>query len=487
MTKKNSSFFLLILLSGIVLRFWSAINKVFWFDEALAWQLSIQNLSSVLSVSAADNNPPFYYLLLHFWQIWGSSELFLRLPSFIFGLFSIFIGYKVACEFFSKKVALLYTILLSLSPLWIYYSMETRAYSLWIMLIILSFYFFIKILKTSYFKDYLLFTLCCLFSLYTHYYTLFFLLSLNLFLILKRQKYSKLLVPFFITQAISFLAFLPWLIIFLTNSHPLPWSSSLILGIPATFFGVALGGLGMVTLKTFFATTTPFLFKFLFAGLSFFLGYLFLMGLLQKDKQEVKLLLLLIIFFPILLAVLTSLITPVYSPRAFIAFSFAFYLLAVRGLEKLSGNIKSALFLLITLLVTVILIQNLYPPFKPQTIRMAAQFIRENSNGKPLIIHTDLLTFYPFLYYFKDNRAYQSLVYDSGLPKKTTEILGGSSTDFSETIKPVNSFWSVTFSWDEKTTKFKEEQTKLNKKFNYRLVKQFNDLEIFYYQPALIP
>lgn len=482
-SNKSNLFFLLILLGACILRLLSAWEKTFWLDEAWSWSLAKQDIRQMLIATAGDNQPPLYYVLLHFWLKASSSEFFLRLPSLFFGLAAILIFYKIARELLTKNAALTATTIFALSPLQIYFSGETRMYSLWALFSLLSFYSFLKICQKPQLVYYLLFTFSSLLSLYTHYFSLFFLLALNCFLVLKRKKYPKQLIALAITQAGIFLLFTPWLIIFFRNAHPQPWGPPLIFSVPATFLSFALGGVGAVTLKTFFSPSTSLIIKIIFLALSVLLALSFLVGLFSQEKKSKKLLLLLIIFLPVLLVGTISLVKPIYSPRAFVAFSFAFYLLAAQGLEKLSKQFNFwPKILVLGLLVLTVLIQNFYPPFKPQTLKQAVQFIKENFPTHMLIIHTDILTFYPFDFYF-GNQAKQYLIYPSTLTKKTTDIVGGTPVLLSEVTQKDKPFLSVTFAWDEKTWRFKEKQSQLKKDFNYRLLNTINDLEIFYYEP----
>lgn len=469
-----------LLVAGFCFRLLAAWGKVFWFDEAISLAFAKQDLSNILTATLADNHPPFYYLFLHFWMKFSQSEFFLRLPSIIFGLISIFLIYLVTEKLFDKKVASVSSLILALSPLHVYFSAETRMYSLWTMLTLAGFYFFLKILSRPKKIYYLIFNILFLISLYTHYFTIFFLLSLDLFLILKRKKYQRIVFGLFFCQVAIGLLFLPWVFYFLSNTHPKPWQITPVLGIPATFLSFILGGVGAVTLKTFFALTTPFLIKTIFSIASIFFILLFFLGMGNKERAEENLLLILLVFFPILATVLISISHPIYSPRPFLAFAPYFYILAARGLESLGK--KWPKLIAIVLLSFILFIQNFYPPFKPQTLKEAVKFIKENSPAPPLVVHTDILTFYPFSYYLKE-KASQFLVFPSELTRKTTDIIGGSPVSLSEVTEKNRPFWSVHFTWDEKTWKFKKEQPRLEKNHKYDLLKTINDLEIFYYQP----
>ncbi len=480
--KSNNHLLFLILSLGVLFRIVLAINKVFWLDEAFSWSLSRQTIPNLLLASAADNNPPLYYLLLHFWLIPNQSEFFLRLPSVFFGIISIFLIYAITKRLFNQKIAFTSTMVFTLSPLLIYFSAETRMYSLWLMLTLFAFYFFIKILKKATYKDYLLLGFFGLLSLFTQYFSCFFLLTLFVFLFINRRKYPRQFTAFLIIQSISAIFFLPWFLFFLSVPHPPPWHISPVIGIPATFFSFVLGGVGQVTIKTFFSSTTP-----LFIRLFFFIGalfplILFLKGLCRKRQPETSLLVYLIIL-PMLIVSFISFFYPIFSPRSFLFAAPYFYILCAVAIENLSGQTRRlAKSIVFSLLGFIFLVQFFYPPFNPQTIKESAEYIKKASLTNPTVVHTDLLTFFPYLYYFRDQST-QHLIRQSGLAKETTDIIGGTPVTLESITRKNEPFWSVTLTWDGKTSEFKQKKSALSSSFDFRLVKTINDLEIFYYQP----
>lgn len=489
-TEKFSLF--LILLAGLLLRLLAAQGRVFWFDEAITWSIAKQNLLQMtVAIVGGDNHPPLYYLLLHFWLKLNDSEIFLRFPSIIFGLISIYLTYLIGKKIINERVGIFSAAITSFSPLHIYFSGETRMYSLWTMLIMFGFYQFLKLLQKPKTIHYILFTLWSLLALYTHYFTIFFLLALNLFLILNRKKNQKILKNLIVLEIVIIFLFSPWLIFFSRHHHPSFWTFSPWTGIPITIFSYIVGGLGQVTQRVYlFSPQIPLIIKLFLIFATIFLGLIFLKGLSVGLKSENKMILLFPLFIPIVLVSLLHLFffyflsLPLYAPRAFIAFSFPFYILLSLGLESIKK--KRAIFNLkistLAIFLLIFLLQNLYSPFKPQAIREAAEFIKNSSTDSPMIVHTDILTFYPFQYYFRNEKTNQFLIFPSGLTRQTTEIIGGSPITFSEVINQGKPFFSLHFVWDEKTWKLKEEQQEKLNDFKYDLVKKIDDLEIFYYR-----
>jgi mannosyltransferase len=141
----------LIILSGAILRIYHLGTESLWHDKLGSIEGSLQNLASVIESSGRfHNQPPLYFVLLHFWMIFfGTSEIAVRSLSAIFGTLAIFVIYKVGVELFDRGVALLSGFLSAVSWFYIYYSQEARAYTLILVLTSLSFLSFIKMASNS--------------------------------------------------------------------------------------------------------------------------------------------------------------------------------------------------------------------------------------------------------------------------------------------------------------------------------------------------
>lgn len=152
----NKKIFLVIIIA-LVLRLIS-LNQSLWLDEAISANV-VKNYSytDILGkFSPSDFHPPLYYFTLKAWtSVFGFSEISLRFPSIIFSLITIYLVFR----FFGFYPSLL----LSLNPLYLYYSQEARMYSLVTLLVFCAYLAFKKINYLS--TIYLSFSLCLLFML----------------------------------------------------------------------------------------------------------------------------------------------------------------------------------------------------------------------------------------------------------------------------------------------------------------------------------
>jgi len=137
---------------AVLLRFFALGKDSLWFDEVLSANISHGGLAAVFQASTTldgmNFHPPLYHLILHFWMlVFGQSDPALRSLSAIFGTLSVLLVYKVGTELFDRKTGLVAALLLAVSPFAIYYSQEVRPYSLFMLLTLTSFLFFIRMLR----------------------------------------------------------------------------------------------------------------------------------------------------------------------------------------------------------------------------------------------------------------------------------------------------------------------------------------------------
>ena len=109
---------LTIFLIAFALRVFRLEYQSLWYDEAFSVYLAHFDLAQITARTAADIQPPLYYFLLHFWiALAGDSEFALRFLSLIFGALTIPLMFVIARRLFPPSVALIASILATLSPL----------------------------------------------------------------------------------------------------------------------------------------------------------------------------------------------------------------------------------------------------------------------------------------------------------------------------------------------------------------------------------
>ncbi len=306
----------LVLVVGLILRLIS-LNQSLWLDEATSALVAKMPVNDIFTkFLPGDFHPPLYYLVLKFWvNIFGSSEISLRIPSVLFGIGAIFALYLIGKELFNKKTAIMAALFLATSGLHVYYSQEARMYSLATLFVVLSVYLFIK-------KRWLLLSLSLLAVGMTDYVSLFILPAL---LILAYKEWKKV----FVSWIPLVIGFLIWLPIFFRQ----------------LMSGMSVEGtawwhiLGTATFKN--VSLIPV--KFIIGRISFDnkLGYLILVAILLPfvcyllvKARDVNKILWVWLVVPIVVGIFVSLKIPALSYFRFLFCLPAFYLLITCGIAK---------------------------------------------------------------------------------------------------------------------------------------------------------
>ncbi len=132
---RQTGWLLAILALALALRAWNLGRQNYWFDEAIA-VFSARDMAFAIDFERA---PPLYFLLLRGWTwCFGESETGTRLLSLVFSVGSVGVLYAMGRRLFSGAVGLWAAFLLALSPFSIYYAQETRPYSLFLFLSLVS-------------------------------------------------------------------------------------------------------------------------------------------------------------------------------------------------------------------------------------------------------------------------------------------------------------------------------------------------------------
>jgi uncharacterized membrane protein len=204
---------ILILFIALLLRFWGIGTESYWLDEAISVrQAQEKDYNTTLNMLKEDVHLPLYISLLYVWvKIFGTSELATRLLSLIFGLAGILLCYLLTKDLFNERTALIASAIFAVSPIMIYYSQESRLYSLFVFLSLLSFYFYLKWINEQSNKNLLWYILSTSLLIYTHLFFVLVLLVQNIYALYKSRSNLTYLIKWFSSQIMLFIIFLPWM------------------------------------------------------------------------------------------------------------------------------------------------------------------------------------------------------------------------------------------------------------------------------------
>ncbi len=358
----------LALVLGLVLRLIS-INQSLWLDEATTALVARMSLFDIFSkFLPGDFHPPLYYLLIKIWVFFfGSSEVSLRLPSVIFGLGTVVFVYLISDCLFGKLVANIASFLTATSGLLIYYSQETRMYSLTTFLVAALFYFWVKrrwfwfsaLVLALGLVDYLAISVILVFLVYEK----------------NRKKLVLSLIPLVASYVLWLPIFLKQLYGGLSNVGNNWWN---ILGV------LSFKNLALIPLK-FVLGRISFDNKFLYFLVGIFSVFLFFYLFVRSVKKGKSVLLW--FSFPILLGIIMSLKIPILYYFRFLFCLPAFYILVSVGLTSLKRPyfwVFLALVFLVNILSSIYYLSSY--KFHREDWRTALEVIGDD----PLIMHKNV-------------------------------------------------------------------------------------------------
>ena len=461
--KKNSLSLGLILLFACLLRVLFLNQHSIWFDEAFSYFVAKQNLGDLIKASLADNHPPFYFLLLHFWiKLLGNFEWILRSLSIIFNLLSIVVFYYLVKFLFNVKKAFLASIIFSLSPLLLYYSIEIRMYSLFTLLSLGAVFFWVKYIHKHNKKELILFIFSLTAALYTQYYSFLLFIPLLFFNKTYRNKKSLLILCFPLLLAS------PLLYYYFSISHPQIASQNPALGVLYTFSSFFTGGTGIVSLYTILKIGSPFI-KLLLLGSLVYFSALLLRGVIEAKKVKNGSFILILIIFPILVMFFLGWILAVFSARGFIFLAPFVFIVLVLGIPNLK-------LFLVSCFIFILLDLNylFFPLFKGPDIEQA--YLSYNFN-QPLL-HSSILSYYPFKYFqetIKSSKNIQNYLLSNPLNKTTADITGGNTINLPVSFDKFV-FLEIKNGADPEVIKY----FKLDLSRNYKQEKVIRDMDFTY-------
>lgn len=428
---------LLLILMAWALRLFLLGAQSLWYDEGVTWMLSQMMLPDLINWTAADIQPPFYYLLIWLTEIViDDSEWALRFPSAFFGVATVPVIYVLARRLFPaprlKVMPLIATLLFTLSPAMVYYSQEARMYTLLIFEATLAGYLLFKLLYPGQVYPLLrhpyvyLYIITTATALYTHYFAIVLLLTHMLYalFVLWRRHFPRVEVqPLLFSFGGSLLLFAPWLPILLARlgDDPSYWPGALKLdeALRKVAISFTVG-------ETVFEETAQWL----------ALGYLLILlscglwALGQWQKQPVDkqyparpasppashafFFLSLWLFLPLVLILVLSYQSPKFNPRYILLAYPAFVLLLALALSqfrpldatpfalRIAFYVLRFTFFLFLLATAALSLSNWFsdPRFAKDDFKALAQFVRERRAEDETVLLSSGHMFPVWAYYY---------------------------------------------------------------------------------------
>jgi len=182
----------LTLLAG-ALRLSTLDLQSFWYDEAFTpvHVLHPSLWATLRALVHSENTPPLWYLLA--WadsRVLGTGEVALRLPSALAGIATVPVAWAIGAEFdrpSARRAACACAALVAVNPLFVWYSQEARAYALFVLMGALAMLCFLRALSQPTPRRIAAFALSGALAMLTHYFAVFLLIPMALWLAYERR------------------------------------------------------------------------------------------------------------------------------------------------------------------------------------------------------------------------------------------------------------------------------------------------------------
>ncbi|MFH1073021.1 MAG: glycosyltransferase family 39 protein [Nanoarchaeota archaeon] len=431
-TKKNKHLFLLlgILAVSFCFKLTSLGAPSIKGDEGYSFYEASKPIPEMIDSIKGDPHPPGYYLFLHFWQLLGKSEFWLRLSSVLFHAGAVVMAYLLGKLLFSPRTGILAAGILAVSEAHLRYSQLLRMYSLIVLISLVAVYFFFKFLKRQSLLNAALFVLFSAAGLYTHYYFIFLLLALHCYVLLMKVQ-RKFWKAWILANLAILLLFLPWLPIFsaqvsikttleqvtytLDPNAKVSWlspdTSNIFVRMLMIFFHLSAGYLKVnlhspVFLACFLASIV--LFPFLLCKALLCKAFTshrnpgsWRFSFLRKRDTRLALLALLLLVPSTALLLLWgfSILTPQTYARHLLLISPFYYLILAAGIDRLKKPLLYAALTLIILLNLVSAYNYFQEDYSRENWREAVTFIQPKSGNEAIILAAESYI-HDFNYYY---------------------------------------------------------------------------------------
>ena len=166
-------FLLVVCFLAAALGLYALGDKPLWLDEVGSAYLTKDWAFMCLAMHNWESNMWLYYVLMHYWQMAGIGEAWLRLPSVIAAVLTIPAIYWLARLLYSETSARLAALLLAFNAFFVRYAQEARSYSLHLLLATIAACFLVLAVRKQRWRWWLGYCLLTIAGIYTHLFSLF--------------------------------------------------------------------------------------------------------------------------------------------------------------------------------------------------------------------------------------------------------------------------------------------------------------------------
>ena len=434
---------LLIMALALGLRLMSIGRDSLWLDEAISYLTANLSATDIFNNIIESPHPPFYYLLLHYWQkFFPDNDTVTRFLSAFLNLLLIPIIYRLTRDLLGRySLALLAALFIAISPFQIAYSHELRMYTLLILLVTLTVWTYWKAFHDGNWYWWLLFFLSALLAMYSHFFSFFVLAAIGIYALINYRNRRALIMTTFVGLALAVL-FLPWLYVIVNGAEygtgslrPLHNSDN-----------NPIKSIIVFTFLLFGHSTNLW-----YSGAALFLTVailiIFVMEMrrgLEEGQAQAVLFLVLLVLCTIGLPVIIYHIRPFFLPERTMAAASPFLIILLawavtRRHSPLPYLVMATAFIMFAGSLVYLFSEAQKPPY-----REVIQFVAQNRKAGDVVLHTSDGSYLPALRY-EDFPDHVLLAGDPD-PRKTIpvyQILGGEVWERETAVQAGQRLWVI--------------------------------------------
>jgi uncharacterized membrane protein len=387
---RNALIYLSILCGiNVLIKLLYAGEMNYWLDETSSIFIAHKPIALIIRESFTVPNPPLYFILLKGWtSVFGISELSTRALSVIFSSVTVFVLYHLARRFINRETALYVSLIFTLAQIQLYFSHETRGYTIIVFMATLSFYFYLQTLTIPTLLNLVKYTVTITLLLYIHPVPVILIIIQFICLLLYFKSNRKGTLYVIAGQVITAIIFGVWVL----NNR---WVSEMQSWIPSP---------DLRKLKELLVTylNTEFIY-YLFIALLFICIGLIIIRLFQKKAvfEDLRSFILLLLWglFPILIIYFISQYSSRWDPRYMLFATPGLYLLISYIISKLPVNGLIRISLVVIILLSSLINFNLNP-VKGEDWPGAISFMDKHRDDSTLTLVCADYQFMSFSYYY---------------------------------------------------------------------------------------
>ena len=382
---------------GVLLQLHAIAAKSLWLDEGSSITMARLDWFNFLRIMwRREMNMVLYYLLLRGWLHLGDSVAFIRGLSVVFAVAAIPAIFLLGRKMHGTGLGLISALLLSINAFQVRYAQEVRSYSLLVLLVIVSTYWFITAAESGRKRDWNWYIVTSALAIYAHFFAVLVVISHWVALRLMRRSDPTAWTQDTQTQLrraakLTALWTLPiWLFIATTGAGPIAW-------IPRPHLGDVIGLLKKLSGNAEIALLTLY-------SVCVLIGLIAGWVAIARRKQDAAgyAVLACWLFVPLVIVLLVSIARPVFAPRYLIIFMPAWIMLAAAGIVALRPRLLAIPVTAAIVWFGIVGVRSYYKidfDIGRNDVRSATAYILENSQAHDGIVFYTVSTRFPYDYY----------------------------------------------------------------------------------------